>query len=59
MPQAGRLGDQAKFKDGSDSPAKEGSPDVFINGRAALRVGDPGEDNWEALSGSTDRKSVV
>jgi len=70
MARAGRVGDQALCpEDGHGcpacdhavvGPAKEGSPDVFVNGRAALRVGDPGQhraccgDNvWEAQAGST------
>src|SRR5262249_11567552 len=56
----GRVGDDAKCpvcKD--DGPAKEGSPDVFINNQAALRVGDPGkhggcggDGTWNAEKGS-------
>jgi uncharacterized Zn-binding protein involved in type VI secretion len=50
MPLAGRVGDQAK--NGADQgPGKQGSPDVFINGHAALRVGDPGKE-WTAKKGS-------
>ena len=50
MPLAGRVGDQAK--NGADQgPGKQGSPDVFINGHAALRVGDPGKE-WRAEKGS-------
>jgi len=50
MPLAGRVGDQAK--NGADQgPGKKGSPDVFINGHAALRVGDPGKE-WTAKKGS-------
>jgi uncharacterized Zn-binding protein involved in type VI secretion len=50
MPLAGRVGDQAK--NGADEgPGKQGSPDVFINGHAALRVGDPGK-GWQAKKGS-------
>lgn len=40
-------------------PANEGSPDVLVNSRAALRVGDPGvhssccgSNKWKALEGS-------
>ncbi|HSN96651.1 MAG TPA: PAAR domain-containing protein, partial [Candidatus Nanopelagicales bacterium] len=70
MARVGRVGDQAKCPEDAHAcpgcehsvigPAKEGSPDVFVNGRAALRVGDPGEhgsccgpNTWEALRGST------
>ncbi len=60
MPQAGRVGDKAIH--GSSGPAVEGevsqgSPDVLINGRAALRVAEPGEGSsagaWRASRGST------
>jgi uncharacterized Zn-binding protein involved in type VI secretion len=50
MPLAGRVGDNAKH-DGKESPAKQGSPDVFIDGSAALRVGDEGK-GWTAKKGS-------
>ncbi len=50
MPLAGRVGDLAKH--GADQGhGKQGSPDVLINGHAALRVGDPGE-KWRAEKGS-------
>jgi uncharacterized Zn-binding protein involved in type VI secretion len=67
MPAAGRVGDQARNAEGGDpccerpveGPAQRGSPDVLINGRAALRVGDPGEHApcsgkhaWKAEEGS-------
>jgi uncharacterized Zn-binding protein involved in type VI secretion len=60
MPLAGRVGDQAKCPTcTNEGPAKEGSPDVFINGLAALRVGDPGkhggcggDGTWNADKGS-------
>lgn len=70
MPQAGRVGDHAKNPSDSHScpacphvtegPAKQGSPDVFVNGRPILRVGDPGEheetccgsNTWQASEGS-------
>lgn len=47
---AGRVGDNAKH-DGGEEPAKQGSPDVFINGKAAMRVGDEGK-GWTAKKGS-------
>jgi uncharacterized Zn-binding protein involved in type VI secretion len=50
MQLAGRVGDQAKHG-GNEGPGKQGSPDVFINGHAALRVGDPGKE-WRAEKGS-------
>ena len=56
MPLAGRVGDQAKNSTtGHESPAKAGSPDVLVDGKAALRVGDPGTDpeSWNAQKGST------
>lgn len=69
MPQAGRVGDQAKNPADAhecpecehvvEGPAKQGSPDVFVNGRSVLRVGDPGEhsdccgsNTWQAREGS-------
>jgi uncharacterized Zn-binding protein involved in type VI secretion len=60
MPAAGRVGDKSKYADHDvEGPAKQGSPDVFINGHAALRVGDPGKqsghcgkDTWQATKGS-------
>lgn len=69
--QAGRVGDEAKCPEDGHScaackhvtvgPATKGSPDVFINNQAVLRVGDPGEhsetccgDNkWRAKAGSS------
>jgi uncharacterized Zn-binding protein involved in type VI secretion len=50
MPLAGRVGDHAKH-DGQEDPAQQGSPDVLIDGHAALRVGDPGK-HWKAKTGS-------
>jgi uncharacterized Zn-binding protein involved in type VI secretion len=61
MPRAGRVGDHGKYADHeAEGPAKQGSPDVFINGKAALRVGDPGNQScpkcgkgkWQAKKGS-------
>lgn len=69
MPQAGRLGDDAHCpNDAHGCPkcphdvrggATEGSPDVEINGRAALRVGDRGAhgsccgpNQWQAVGGA-------
>src|ERR1043165_9863451 len=65
----GRLGDRARVVADAHGcpacphpglgPAIEGSPDVRVNGRPALRVGDPGiqsaccgGNRWEALTGS-------
>jgi uncharacterized Zn-binding protein involved in type VI secretion len=68
MAQAGRVGDLAQRSGDAQmggsaaggSAAGEGSPDVIINGRAALRVGDPGAEKgsdgaaaWRAHRGST------
>ena len=70
MPQAGRVGDHAKNPSDAhgcavcahsvEGPATQGSPDVFVNGRSILRVGDPGEhgsccgsNTWQALEGSS------
>ncbi len=60
MPLAGRVGDQAKCPTcKNEGPAKEGSPDTFINNQAALRVGDPGkhggcggDGTWKGEKGS-------
>lgn len=69
MPEAGRVGDQAQCPADSHGcpgcahsvmgPASAGSPDVLINYRAALRVGDPGihsaccgGNSWNAAQGS-------
>lgn len=67
MPAAGRVGDQARNPEEGDpccqrpveGPAQSGSPDVLINGQAALRVGDPGKHDpcsgkqeWKAKKGS-------
>ena len=69
MAQAGRKGDQAHCPADSHGcpacphdvigPAVEGSPDVKINGREALRVGDRGEhgaccgpNQWQAVGGA-------
>ena len=66
MPGAGRVGDTAqRSKDEQDGAsasafgeAGQGSPDVIINGRAALRVDDPGHHesapgHFQAMQGST------
>lgn len=70
MPQAGRVGDNAKNPSDThgcpvcahsvEGPATQGSPDVFVNGRSILRVGDPGEhgsccgsNTWQAMEGSS------
>ena len=69
MSAVGRRGDEAKV--GADShgcplcphtargPASEGSPNVFVNGRSVLRVGDRGKhssccgpNTWEAAKGA-------
>jgi uncharacterized Zn-binding protein involved in type VI secretion len=70
MPGAGRLGDKSQVPADAHGclacphpaigPAVGGSPDVKINGRAALRVGDPGvhaaccgPNTWQAVQGSS------
>lgn len=70
MSQAGRVGDHALNPSDEhgcpacahsvEGPAISGSPDVFVNGRAILRVGDPGEHSaccgpnvWKARDGSS------
>ena len=50
MPLAGRVGDHSKHA-GVEEPAEHGSPDVFINGHAAMRVNDTGK-HWKAKKGS-------
>lgn len=68
---AGRVGDEAKCPEDGHScpeckhvtagPAEKGSPDVFINNQAVLRVGDPGshsetccgDNKWRAKTGSS------
>lgn len=69
MPKQGRVGDKSKAPvdahGGSccphtvEGPAKQGSPNVFVNSKAALRVGDPGvhaaccgPNTWQAVKGS-------
>ncbi|MDB4932287.1 MAG: hypothetical protein JWM10_4771 [Myxococcaceae bacterium] len=69
MPEAGRKGDDARCPADSHGcpacphdvtgPAVEGSPDVEINGRDALRVGDRGThaaccgpNQWQAVGGA-------
>ena len=69
MPSQGRLGDQAQIPADSHGcpacphpaigPAIGGSGDVNVNGRPALRVGDPGmhaaccgPNTWQANAGS-------
>jgi uncharacterized Zn-binding protein involved in type VI secretion len=69
MPPAGRVGDQArnpldthtcqKCPHDVIGPAIDGSPNVEINGKLALRVGDPGThalccgpNNWRAFEGA-------
>lgn len=70
MPAAGRLGDRSRVPADNHGcpgcahpavgPAVSGSPNVNINGRAALRVGDKGvhaaccgPNTWEAVTGSS------
>ena len=70
MASLGRLGDLSQAMQDNHGcpgcphpvvgPAIAGSPDVNVNGRAALRVGDPGihsaccgPNQWNALSGSS------
>lgn len=69
MPGQGRLGDKSSIESDSHGcpacahacigPSVSGSPDVNVNGRAALRVGDAGvhdgccgENSWVAQAGS-------
>lgn len=55
MPHAGRVGDSAQCSHHeleATSEAAFGSPDVIINNRAALRVGDAGAGAWQASAGS-------
>jgi uncharacterized Zn-binding protein involved in type VI secretion len=69
MPEQGRVGDQAQCpadghgcpgcNHGVIGPATAGSPDVKVNGKPALRVGDPGvhskccgANSWKAGKGS-------
>ena len=69
MPGQGRLGDKAKVPidthgcpacpHSGTGPAIQGSPDVRVNGRPALRVGDPGvhtvccgANTWTSTTGS-------
>jgi uncharacterized Zn-binding protein involved in type VI secretion len=69
----GRVGDAAKVPSDSHGkpccahtcvgPAKRGSPTVFVNGRPALCVGDPGthstccgSNTWNAKAGSSTVK---
>ncbi|NVB39679.1 PAAR domain-containing protein [Pseudenhygromyxa sp. WMMC2535] len=70
MPKAGRVGDNAACPadshgapccaHGVSGPAVAGSPDVSINNKSAVRVGDPGvhsaccgPNTWHATSGSS------
>lgn len=70
MPAQGRKGDYAKVPADShgkpccahtcQGPATSGSPNVFVNNRAALRVTDPGvhsaccgPNTWKATAGSS------
>ncbi len=70
MPPAGRLGDKAHADldahgcpacpHSPTGPAIQGSPDICINGKPALRVGDPGNhapccgpNTWTAQKGAT------
>ena len=69
MPPQGRVGDNALVPADvhgkpccphpATGPASQGSPDVKINGMAALRIGDPGKhavccgpNSWNAAAGS-------
>lgn len=69
MPEQGRLGDKAMCPNDAHGcpacphtvigPAIDGSPDVFVNDRPALRIGDPGvhaaccgPNTWKAAKGS-------
>src|SRR5205085_319911 len=70
MPPAGRLGDQSHVPTDAHGcpgcphsavgPAVAGSPNVFVNARPALRLGDPGihaaccgANTWTAVEGSS------
>ena len=70
MPAMGRLGDKSKTPADAHGcpacphtavgPATKGSPDVFVNGMPALRVGDSGihaaccgPNTWQATMGSS------
>lgn len=70
MPAAARLGDRSNCPSDSHGneccphnvtgPATEGSPNVFINGKPALRVGDSGvhsqccgSNTWKCTQGSS------
>lgn len=69
MPEQGRLGDKSQVPSDSHGcpacphpcigPAVGGSPDVYVNGKPALRVGDPGvhaaccgPNTWSAKTGA-------
>lgn len=69
MPKQGRVGDKSKAPVDAhgkpccphavEGPAIQGSPNVFVNSKAALRVGDPGvhtaccgPNTWQAVKGS-------
>jgi uncharacterized Zn-binding protein involved in type VI secretion len=69
MPGMGRLGDKAQAPADAHGcpacphpvvgPAIQGSPDVLVNNKPALRLGDPGlhtpccgPNSWEAFAGS-------
>ncbi|BAP57899.1 membrane protein [Thioploca ingrica] len=69
MPKQGRVGDKSKAPVDAhgkpccphavEGPAIQGSPNVFVNSQAALRVGDPGvhaaccgPNTWQATKGS-------
>lgn len=60
MPQAGRVGDMAKSPGDSSGHAVEGgaSPDVLINGRAALRVAGPAKEGGDAITWRPSRGST-
>ncbi len=70
MPPMGRLGDKASAEEDNHfcptcphkviGPAVQGSPDVFVNSKPALRQGDPGIhtpccmlNTWKAAEGSS------
>lgn len=70
MPAAARVGDNANCPadihgnpccpHNVTGPATAGSPDVFVNGRSALRLGDPGihalccgPNTWSCAAGSS------
>lgn len=61
MPAVGRVGKDSSTGHGGFSPrdsATAGSPDVFVNGAPALRVGDPWPPHSDGVSSHDDPPSV-